>query len=142
MTQCRDTETPHFQRLATNYKRYRTLGMKPVEFLADSIEGAKHTVWSIGCGTGRNVMALVEQMQSNGVEVTSAVAVDPSQNMLNQANEIARDAGLDMDWSLGLSDDTNLDDASISLITAFNSIQYFPLEETISEFERIAKTRA
>jgi predicted TPR repeat methyltransferase len=140
MTQQQDTETPHFQRLATDYNHYRTLDMKPVEFLAESIEGTEHTVCSIGCGTGRYVMALIEQMQSNGVEVTSAVGIDPSQNMLNQASEIAKESSLDMSWTLGVSDNTNLDDSSMSLITAFNSVHYFPLKETIKEFERIAKT--
>ncbi|MCH8308988.1 MAG: class I SAM-dependent methyltransferase [Chloroflexi bacterium] len=142
MTQQRDNETPHFQRLATDYNRYRTLDKEPIEFLVDSIEGAEHAVCSIGCGTGRYVMALVEQMKSNGVEITRAVGVDPSQNMLDQASDISQDAGLDMDWIRGVSDDTNIDDSSMTLITAFNSVHYFPLEETLMEFQRIAKTSA
>ena len=77
MTQRQDTETPHFQRLATDYNLYRTLDMEPITFLADSIEGSEHSVCSIGCGTGRYIMPLVEQMQSNGVNVTRAVGIDP-----------------------------------------------------------------
>ena len=142
MTQRQDTETPHFQRLATDYNLYRTLDMEPITFLADSIEGSEHSVCSIGCGTGRYIMALIEQMQSNGVNVTSSVGIDPSQNMLVQANEIAQGVGLSMDWNLGVSDDTNLDDSSMSLITAFNSVHYFPLQETIAEFKRIAAPSA
>ena len=142
MTQKRDNETPHFQRLATDYNRYRTLDMEPIEFLANSVEGTGHAVCSIGCGTGRYVIALVEQMQSNGVEITRAVVVDPSQNMLDQASDIAQDAGLEMDWIRGVSEDTNIDDSSMTLITAFNSVHYFPREETIAEFQRIAKSSA
>ena len=142
MMERKDTKTPHFQRLATDYNRYRTLDMEPITFLADSIEGSEHSVCSIGCGTGRYIMALIEQMQSNGVNVTSAVGIDPSQNMLVQANEIAQGAGLSMDWKLGVSDDTNLDDSSMSFITAFNSVHYFPLQETIAEFKRIATSSA
>ena len=142
MTQQQDTETPHFQRLASDYNHYRTLDMKPVEFLAESIEGTEHTVCSVGCGTGRYMMALVEQMRSNGIEVTSAVGIDPSQNMLDQAREIDKESSLDMNWTLGVSDNINLDDSSMSLITAFNSVHYFPLKETIKEFKRIATTSA
>ena len=142
MTQRQDTETPHFQRLATDYNLYRTLDIELIKFLTDTIKGDEHSVCSIDCGTRRYVMTLIEQMLSNGVDVTKAVGIDPSQNMLDQANEIAQEAGLDMDWNLGVSDDTNLDDSSMSLITAFNSVHYFPLEETIAEFQRIAKPSA
>lgn len=142
MTQRQNTETPHFQRLATDYNNYRTLDMEPVTFLADSIEGAEHAVCSIGCGTGRYAMALLEQMQSKDIEITNAVGVDPSLNMLGQASEISQEAGLDVDWIPGVSDDTNIDDSSMTLITAFNSVHYFPLDETVSEFQRIAKTPA
>ena len=43
----------HFDNLAANYDRYRSLDEAPVEYIVAELPNSEHTVCDLGCGTGR-----------------------------------------------------------------------------------------
>jgi ubiquinone/menaquinone biosynthesis C-methylase UbiE len=131
------TEVVHFDRLASKYDRYRTLDREPIEFLSSHLQGEGEAICDLGTGTGRYLIALVQHLLQEGGDIRRAVGVDPSRESLEIARKSAAQAKLPIAWLLATSDVTGLTSNSMSLITAFNSIHYFPIAETLGEIARI-----
>ena len=132
----------HFDRLSSSYDRYRTLDHEPVRYLASKLPHSEHTICDLGCGTGRYLFALIEQLEANKDTVNGAYGVDVSQTMLETARERAEGLGMSISWIEASADRTGLAPDSISLVTAFNVIFHLPIRETLEEVARIARPKA
>lgn len=138
----RATEVAHFDRLASKYDRYRILDREPIEFLVSHLKGKRAAICDLGTGTGRYLIALVQHLAQAGRDIRRAVGADPSHESLEIARRSAAQAKLPIAWLLATSDATGLTANSMSLITAFNSIHYFSVAETLGEIERIGSPGA
>ena len=86
ITQCRKVFNKHFNNIACTYNDCRSLDEAPVKYLTDFVGTDAHTICSLGCGTGRYLIALMKAFKSAGIHMNAAYGVDTSSIML----EIAR----------------------------------------------------
>ncbi|GAA0194939.1 class I SAM-dependent methyltransferase [Fulvivirga kasyanovii] len=83
----------------------------------------------IGCGTGNYTTAL----QRMGVHM---IGIDPSETML----ENARAAGMEVQWKIGMAENTGLESDSIDGIVATLTIHHWPdLASGFSELSRVIR---
>jgi ubiquinone/menaquinone biosynthesis C-methylase UbiE len=83
----------------------------------------------IGAGTGISSRLLALR----GVKV---IAIEPNAEMRNAG---IRDATSLVEWQNGTAENTNLQDASVDLITCFQAFHWFNPQPTLAEFRRILK---
>ncbi|MEO1375280.1 MAG: class I SAM-dependent methyltransferase [Cyanobacteria bacterium J06635_10] len=83
----------------------------------------------IGAGTGISSRLLA----AAGIKV---IAIEPNTEMRNAG---IRDATALVEWKDGTAENTKLPEASIDLVTCFQSFHWFTPEPTLAEFRRILK---
>jgi ubiquinone/menaquinone biosynthesis C-methylase UbiE len=127
----------HFARLAPEYDRYRTLDHAPLAYLAENLPRRDQRICDLGTGTGRYLIALIGALQAAGQVVKEAYGVDLSPEMLRVARQKAEEMNAAIEWREGDSHRTGIRPRSMTLVTAFNSIHWFPIRETLGEVERI-----
>jgi SAM-dependent methyltransferase len=120
--------TERFSDRADNYAKYRP--SYPTDAIDRILQGLNDPVVAadVGAGTGISSRALA----AKGVRV---YAIEPNAEM----RQIASPDPL-VEFYDGTAEKTNLADASVDLITCFQSFHWFDRKATIAEFRRILKT--
>ena len=118
-----------FSDRAEDYAKYRP--SYPEEAIATILEGlgnpSQLVAADIGAGTGISSRLLAQQ----GVRV---IAIEPNAAMREAALPHAL-----VEFGNGTAEATNLPDASVDLVTCFQSFHWFNPEPTLLEFHRILK---
>lgn len=135
-------KSEHFDRVSSQYDRYRTLDYEPVQYLVSKLPQCEHTICDLGCGTGRYLFALIEHLRAKRDPVERAYGVDKSPSMLQTAKKSAESVEIPISWIGATAEKTGLASASISLVTAFNAIHLLSIRETLDEVARIAQAKA
>ena len=66
--------TGHFDAVASDYNKFRTTDMEPVDWLAQAVPQREHSLCDLGCGTARYAFALAERLREAGSPITSPSA--------------------------------------------------------------------
>ena len=118
-----------FSDRAEDYAKYRP--SYPTEAIALILEGLEKSpeliVADIGAGTGISSRLLADR----GIKV---IAIEPNAAM----REVAIPHPL-VEFTDGNAENTNLPDASVDLVTCFQSFHWFNPKPTLTEFKRILK---
>jgi len=130
------SDTPvDFGRVADTYARYR--GGFPDELfkrLAEKAGGRLEClrILDVGCGTG----ALANEFARRGGEV---FGVDPSQELLEQAERAARDEDLQVRYLRGKAESLSLSEASFDLATAARCWHWLDRDRAALELRRVLR---
>ena len=118
-----------FSDKAENYTKYRPLYPNTVidKILENFASINQILAADIGAGTG----IAARQLADIGVNV---IAIEP-----NSAMREAAEKHQNVEWKSGSAEETNLPDASVDLITCFQSFHWFNPQATLIEFRRILK---
>ena len=117
----------HFERNPADYKRYRpTYPPELFAYLA-SLPAAKDAAWDCGTGNGQAAVALAEHF-------AKIFATDASAKQLGEAT-----AHLRVEYRAVSAEESNLDDASVDLVTVAQALHWFDLERFYAEVRRVAK---
>lgn len=119
-----------FAGAASGYARFRPSypGTLVDWVLAESGVHPGDRVADLGCGTG----ILTRLLAARGLDV---VGIDPNEDMLAEA----RAAGGPADYRRGEAAATNLDDASVALVTVAQAFHWFDTDAALAEFRRVLK---
>jgi len=116
-----------FSDKAENYTKYRPV--YPDAVIDKILENLTLPITAADIGAGTGISA--RQLASRGVNV---IAIEPNAAMKNAAKNHQG-----IEWKNGTAEATNLPDASVDLITCFQSFHWFKPEPTLLEFRRILK---
>ena len=118
-----------FSDKAENYTKYRPIYPNTVinKILDNFVSLNKIVAADIGAGTG----IAARQLANKGLSV---IALEP-----NSAMREAAEKHQNVEWKNGSAEETNLPDASVDLITCFQSFHWFNPQPTLIEFRRILK---
>lgn len=121
-----------FGRTASDYARHRA-GFPPELF--DRLAGmgagrAGQRVLDLGTGTG----TLARGFALRGCQVTG---IDPAEELLVQARELDREAGVSVDYRVARAEDTGLPDVSIELVAAGQCWHWFDRRGAAREARRL-----
>ena len=123
---------PDYGKAAADYAQHRQ-GFPPRLFdWIDGQGGASGDVLDLGTGTG----LMARELARRGARVT---VLDPSLDMLREANDAARRDGLDILHRQGRAEDTDLPDASFDLITAATCWHWFDRPAAARECARLLR---
>ena len=87
------------------------------------------TAADIGAGTGISSRLLADRK-------VKVIAIEPNPEMRNAG---IKEATPLVEWKDGTAENTNLSEASVDLVTCFQSFHWFTPEPTLMEFQRILK---
>lgn len=122
--------TSLFSGRATDYAKYRP--SYPTEVIATILEGLDHpsqlVAADIGAGTGIASQLLAER----GIRV---IAIEPNADMRQAATPHSL-----VEFREATAEVTHLPDASVDLVTCFQSFHWFDPSPTLCEFRRILKS--
>lgn len=118
-----------FSDRAADYARYRP--SYPAEAINTILEGLEFPLIAadIGAGTGISSRLL-------GDRGLSVLAIEPNQEMRQAATP-----HLQVDYRHGTAESTGLAEASVNLVTCFQSFHWFEPVQTLKEFSRILKSK-
>jgi SAM-dependent methyltransferase len=119
-------------RASRDYGRFRP-GYPPSFFQRISSLGigrAGQSVLDLGTGTGN----MARELARLGCRVTG---VDISERQIAEANRLAKEQGLSVDFLLRPAEETRLEDASFDVITAGQSWIYFDRDRIVREVKRL-----
>lgn len=123
-----------FGKTAADYKKYRQ-GF-PIEFferLKKSNIGLRNQkILDLGTGTG----TVARGFALAGCDVT---AVDPSENLIEQAKSIDIEYGVQIKYVVGTAENTHQTDKQFDIVTAGQSWHWFDSQKAISEIMRVLK---
>ncbi len=118
-----------FSDKAENYTKYRPI--YPDAVIDKILENLTLPIAAADIGAGTGISA--RQLASRGVNV---IAIEP-----NAAMREAAISSPGIEWKNGTAEATNLPDASVDLITCFQSFHWFNPQPTLKEFRRILKPK-
>jgi ubiquinone/menaquinone biosynthesis C-methylase UbiE len=115
--------------LASDYAKYRPSYpiIAAIDIMLEGMETQFPIVADVGAGTGISSRLLAER----GVRV---LAIEPNTDMRQAAAPHPK-----LEFRQGTAEATGLSDASVDLITCFQSFHWFNPEPTLLEFHRILK---
>jgi SAM-dependent methyltransferase len=117
-----------YNNLSTDYARYRPgYPSEAIDSILDKLYCQSTIIADIGAGTGIGSCLLAQQ----GVKV---YAVEPNDDMRESSSPYPL-----VEFYKGTSENTNLENASVNLITCFQSYHWFNQQRTLIEFLRILK---
>jgi ubiquinone/menaquinone biosynthesis C-methylase UbiE len=124
-----------FGRVAEDYARFRG-GFPPYFFdlLAKRYEAGREgqRLLDLGCGTG----ALANEFARRGCEVSG---VDPSENLLEEAERTAASEGLSVRYAKGVAEATEFAPASFDVVTAARCWHWLDRERAARELRRVLR---
>lgn len=124
----------NFGNVAKNYARFRN------DLPAELLEGLKlrrvsfndKKVVDLGSGTG----VLCRTMQKEGAAV---IGVEPSIELIEEAIEIDKDEGCEIQYINAFSESTALPENTFDVVTVLRAWHWFDADKTLSEINRILK---
>jgi len=121
---------------ASDYAQYRQGFPDRLFDWMESVGARGTSILDLGTGTGLLARELARRNAAAGASVT---ALDPSLDMLREANDAARREGLVIAHKQGKAENTGLPDASYDLITAGTCWHWFDRGEAIRECLRLLR---
>ncbi|WP_017315222.1 class I SAM-dependent methyltransferase [Mastigocladopsis repens] len=122
--------TSLFSGRATDYAQYRP--SYPTEAITTILEGLDHPSQLVAADIGAGTGIASRLLGDRGVKV---IAIEPNAEMRLAATE-----HLMVEFSSATAEETGLPDASVDLVTCFQSFHWFNPSPTLWEFRRILKS--
>ncbi|MGW0864047.1 class I SAM-dependent methyltransferase [Streptomyces sp. NPDC002611] len=125
---------PDFGLTADDYGRHRA-GFPPELVTRLTAHGAGlpgQDILDVGTGTG----SLARLLAVAGAKVTG---IDPARQLLDQARELDRAAGAEIDYQVGTAEDTGLPDGSFDVVCAGQCWHWFDAPKATAEIRRLLR---
>jgi SAM-dependent methyltransferase len=123
----------HFNKVAADYRRLRTLDEAPVHYIRDAFAGRESVeAADIGCGAGRYDLLFFQHLPN-----LHLTCVDVSEGMLAELSRYLAENGINSFVTVtARMEDTHLVDESLDGVFSFNAIHHFDFPAFLSKASR------